>query len=112
MNRFRILAAIFACLAVLASGFMTVAAIAAPLGAPMTESGASNPPCSHCDDCDGMPCPMPAASCPHVSSSATPILVVSAVDMPAIVLGEVLWSAVAMTLTGLSQPPDPFPPRV
>ena len=111
MKRFRALAAIFACLAVLASGFVTVAAIAAPSGAPATERGATNAPCSHCDDCDGVPCPMPAASCLHVSSNAAPILVAETIDLPALDLGKVLWSVGAATLTGLSPPPDPFPPR-
>ena len=111
MKRFRAFAAVFACLAVLASGVMTVAAIAAPSIPPTSERSASNPPCSHCDDCDGMPCPMPAASCLHVSSNVAPILGTSAIDLPASDLGKVLWSVSTTTLTGLSPPPDPFPPR-
>ncbi len=108
MKRFRALAAVVACLAVLASGVMTVTAVAAPSAAPTSERSASNPPCSHCD---GMPCPMPAASCLHVSSNVAPILVASAIDLPAADLGKVLWSVGTTTLTGLSPPPDPFPPR-
>ncbi len=114
MKRLRSFAAVWACLAVLASGFLSVAAIAAPAGAPATERSASTPPCSHCPDCDGdgMPCPMPSTSCLHIASNVAPILGASAIALPTIDLGKILWSAGTSILIGLSPPPDPFPPRV
>ena len=53
MKRFRALAGLLSCLAVLAGGFMTVAAAAVPSSPPVTERSALGEPCSHCDDCGG-----------------------------------------------------------
>ena len=111
MGTFRRLAAFLGCLAVLASGFMTVAAAPVPSGAPVTERHLANAPCSNCDDCDGVPCPMPAASCLQVSSHAAPTLAPVTFDLPPIATVEVLWSLRITILSGLSPPPDPFPPR-
>jgi hypothetical protein len=111
MKRFRTLAAVLGCFAILASGFMTVAAVAAPSSPPMTERDAASAPCSHCDDCDGVPCPMPAATCLQTSSSAAPTLVAATVDLPALGFGTIRWSLRTTSLSGLSPPPDPFPPR-
>jgi hypothetical protein len=111
MKRLRALASVLACLAVLASGFMTVAAAAVPSVAPLAERHVANAPCSNCDDCDGMPCPMPAASCLQVSSHAAPTLAPTTVVLPPIESAEVHWSLRTAILSGLSPPPDPFPPR-
>jgi hypothetical protein len=111
MTRFRALASILACLAVLATGFMAVAAAAVPSGAPVTERSLANAPCSQCDDCDGVPCPMPAAACLLVSSHAAPTLAAAIVDLPPIESAKVFWSLRTTILSGLSPPPDPFPPR-
>jgi hypothetical protein len=112
MKRLRALAAVLGCLAILAGGFMTVAAAAAVPSSPlMTERDAASAPCSHCDDCDGVPCPMPAATCLQTSSSATPTLVAATFDLPAVGFGAIHWSLRTTSLSGLSPPPDPFPPR-
>jgi hypothetical protein len=111
MKRVRALASVLACLAVLASGFMTVAAATLPSAAPAAERGLANAPCSHCDDCDGAPCPMPLASCFQVSSHAAPTLVSASVVLPPIESGKVRWSIRTATLSGQSPPPEPFPPR-
>ena len=108
--RFRSFAVTFACLAVLASGFMSVAASAFPMGG-STQIGTSSTPCSHCPDCDGMPCPMPAADCVHAPSMPVPALTRTAVDLPAADLSEIHWPHPATILSGLSPPPDPFPPK-
>jgi hypothetical protein len=71
----------------------------------------ANAPCSNCDDCDGVPCPMPAASCLQVSSHAAPTLAPATIVLPAIESTEVRWSLRTTILSGLSPPPDPFPPR-
>jgi|GEM_PF-5159947 len=109
MTRLRLLAGLLGCLAVLAGGLMTVAA-AVPAGAPTTERSVAGAPCTHCDDCDGVPCPAPAATCMQISPNATPMLA-TAFDLPAIDFGKVHWSPRATILSGLSPPPDPFPPR-
>ena len=110
MTRFRTLAALLGCLAVLAGGFMTVAA-AMPSAAAATERSTASAPCSHCDECDGVPCPMPAATCLQAFSNATPTLTTGAFDLPAIGFTKIRWSLRATALSGLSPPPDPFPPR-
>jgi hypothetical protein len=111
MKRFRALAAVLGCLAVLAGGFMTVAAAAVPSSPPVAERDAANAPCSHCDECDGVPCPMPAAACVQASSNAAPTLAVATFDLPAVGFGKIRWSLRTISLSGLSTPPDPFPPR-
>jgi hypothetical protein len=88
---------------------MTVAAAAAPSTAPAMERHLANAPCSNCDDCDGVPCPMPAASCLQVSSHAAPTLAPATIVLPAIESTEVRWSLRTTILSGLSPPPDPFP---
>jgi hypothetical protein len=102
--RLRSFAALFACLAVLASGFVSVTALAMPMGA-------SSAPCSHCPDCDGAPCPMPAAACVHAPATPVPTLASTAIDLPAMDFSDVHWPLPAARLSGLSQPPDPFPPK-
>jgi hypothetical protein len=113
MQRFRALAAILACLAVLAGGAMTVAAATVPSGTPATELGTAtaSAPCSHCDDCDPVPCPMPATSCLHVSSNVTPALITATFDFPGPRFSGLQWPHSTVMLSGLSSPPDPFPPR-
>lgn len=111
MTRFRALAAVLGCLAVLAGGFMTVAAAAAP-SATATERSLENAPCSHCDDCDGVPCPMPAAACLQASSTVSPTLAVAPFALPAIGSSKIHWPLRVTALNGRSPPPDPFPPRL
>jgi hypothetical protein len=109
--RLRSLAALFACLAILASGIVSVAALAVPTGGSTTQSSASSTPCNHCPDCDGVPCPMPAAACVHAPATPVPTLASTAIDLPAVDFSEVHWPLPAARLSGLSQPPDPFPPK-
>jgi hypothetical protein len=114
MKRFRALAAFLGCLAVLASGFMNVAAAAtapASLPAQQERNAIGEQPCSHCDGCGDTSCPMPAATCLQASSNAAPTLPATIFDLPAISAGKVRWSLLATFLSGLSPPPDPFPPR-
>jgi len=111
MKRFRALTALLACLAVLAGGFMTVAAAAVPFSSPVTERDAASAPCSHCDECDGVPCPIPAAACVQAFSNPAPTLATATVDLPSMDASTIRWSLRATSLSGLSPPPDPFPPR-
>jgi hypothetical protein len=112
MKRGRALAAILGCLAVLAGGFMTVAAAAVPSGPPMTEQSAiGEQPCSHCEDCGNTSCPAPTATCVQACFSVAPSLAVTTFRLPAIEIGHASWSLRATILSGLSPPPDPFPPR-
>jgi hypothetical protein len=111
MKRLRALAAVLGCLAVLASGFMTVAA-AMPAGPSASERSAiGDQPCSHCDECGDAKCPMPAATCLQASSNAAPTLATATYDLPAIAAGTIHWPIGTSFLRGLSPPPDPFPPR-
>jgi hypothetical protein len=111
MKRLRALAAVLGCLAVLAGGFMTVAAAAVPLSPPVTERDTTSAPCSHCDDCDGVPCPMPTTTCVQMSSTVAPTLATATFELPAVGFGMVRWSLLTTSLSGLSPPPDPLPPR-
>lgn len=111
MMRLHLLAAILGCLAVLASGLMVVAAAAAPFASPASERSIAGAPCTHCDECDGVPCPMPTAACVQFSSNGTPTLASATLDLPAIGFGKIRWPLRSIVLSGLSPPPDPFPPR-
>jgi hypothetical protein len=112
MQRLRALAAVLGCLAVLAGGFMTVAAATAPSSSPLSEKSAiGGQPCSHCEDCGGTPCPAPTVACVQACMSVAPSLAVVAFRLPAIATGSVPRSLRAIVLSGLSPPPDPFPPR-
>jgi hypothetical protein len=107
---FRILAATLTCLAVLASGLSTVAA-AAPMGTSTSERSATNAPCSHCPDYPDMPCPMPASDCLQSAASAAPALFTTSFELPEFGYAEIHWPDRLLSLTGVCQPPDPFPPR-
>jgi hypothetical protein len=111
MSRLRIIAAILGCLAVLASGLMTVAAAAVPSVSPAAERSTASAPCTHCDDCDGAPCPAPTAACVQACVGVPPSLTVATFRLPMAESGKVRWSPGAIVLSGLSPPPDPFPPR-
>ncbi len=111
MMRLRALAALFACLAILASGVMTVAAAMPSTAAMADRSAATNAPCSHCDECDGVPCPIPMPACAQVGGGAVPALAATAADLPGFGSISIRWSHATASLSGLSPPPDPFPPR-
>ena len=111
----QMLVALAACLAVLAGSLMTVAAAATALsGAPAQEQSAlDEQPCSHCEGCDATPCPAPSPlpTCLQASSNAAPTLITVTFELPATASSEIRWSIRSTFLTGLSPPPDPFPPR-
>jgi hypothetical protein len=111
MQRLRALAALLGCLAVLAGGFLTVAAAAVPSSPPPTERSAMGEPCSHCEDCGNTSCPAPTATCLQACTSVAPSLAVVSFRLPAIETGHASWSLHTTILSGLSPPPDPFPPR-
>jgi len=112
VSRLRALVATLACLAVLAGGFVSVAASAFPANGSMAQDGKASMPCSQCHDCDGVPCQMPAAAaCLHVPASPLPLLVDACADLSARGFSEIHWSLRTTALSGLSLPPDPFPPR-
>jgi hypothetical protein len=109
MTRFRALATLFACLAILASTLNFAAAVQAASVAP--HGDAVSAPCSDCDDCDKRPCPMPMADCIQMHVNAGPALLAGAVALPAILFVTVQWSPAHRALSGLSPSPDPSPPR-
>lgn len=110
MTRLRALAALLGCLAVLAGSFMTVVA-ATEARAAVDRSAVDVEPCSHCDDCEGVPCPKPAAACLQAYASVAPAIAAVAIDLPAMDFRTFHWSPDSTSLSGLSPPPDPFPPR-
>jgi hypothetical protein len=108
MKRFRLLAAVLGCLAILAGGLSTVAVASTP----SAERLAVAEPCTHCSDCDGTPCPPTAAGCVLSCAAVPPTLAVATFALPAIDTGKTAWPSRLATLSGLSPPPDPFPPRL
>jgi hypothetical protein len=111
MKRFRLLAAVLGCLAILAGGLPTVALASAPTTAPV-QTAASEPCTTHCPDCDGTPCQPTAAGCVLSCGAALPTLGVATFVLPAIDTGKTAWPSLLAALSGLSPPPDPFPPRL
>lgn len=111
MMGLRLLAAVLGCLAVLAGGLTTLAAAAGPIATPAPAHSTVGAPCVHCDECNSLPCPTPASTCVQISPSGTPTLVASAFDLPTIGFGQIRWPLRTIILSGLSPPPDPFPPR-
>lgn len=112
MHRLRALAAVLVSLAILAGSFMTVAAATAPSSALLSEKSAlGGPPCSHCEDCGGTPCPAPTMACVQACMGVAPSLAVVAFRLPAITTGSAPRSLRGIVLNGLSPPPEPFPPR-
>src|SRR5262245_2818266 len=100
VKRLRALVAFLGCLAVLASGLMTVAS-AMPV----------KTPCSHCDDCDA-PCPAPGAACLQACIGTPPPLMAADLTWPSGHSADTPRATHAASLSGLSPPPDPFPPRL
>jgi len=79
MKRLRALVALLGCLAVLAGSVSVVAEATAAVRTTVDRSATDAQPCTHCDDCDGVPCPKSAVAC--LQACATPAVAV-AVDMP------------------------------
>jgi len=105
------LSAFLACLAILAGAVTTVASARVLFDAPPAHQDATAP-CSHCDDCDSkVPCPMPMADCVQVHANAAPMVAVAAIALPQAIDGNTYWWPNDTSLTGLSPPPDPLPPR-
>jgi hypothetical protein len=111
MKRLRTLAAFLGCLAVLVGGFMTVAAAAASSTPSQSARNDVGEPCRHCEDCGKTSCPAPTATCVQACMSVAPSLAVASFRLPAIETAHAQWSLCATILSGLSPPPDPFPPR-
>ena len=55
--------------------------------------------------------PAPTTACVQACTSVAPALAVVAFQLPMVSTGHVSWSLRAIALSGLSPPPDPFPPR-
>jgi hypothetical protein len=110
MKRLRTFAAFLGCLAVVAAGLPAVALASAPTTAPVQTTVSE--PCTNCPDCDGTPCPPAAAGCVLSCVAVPPTLGVATFALPAIDTGKTAWPSRLATLSGLSPPPDPFPPRL
>jgi hypothetical protein len=110
MGRLRVIAALLGCLAVLAAGVANVAA-AQDAGWTPAERGASTAPCSDCDNCDKIPCPMPMTDCLQVHAGGGAVVLAAFVALPPGPDVAERWAAPTHALSGLSPPPDPLPPR-
>jgi hypothetical protein len=104
------LSAFLACLAVLASAAGTVASARVQYGTVGTQQ-VMTAPCSHCDDCEKVPCQF-KGDCLQVNANAAPLLSAVAVEMTRLVDGIGYGSPGDTRLSGRSPPPDPFPPRL
>jgi hypothetical protein len=111
MMRLRLFAGLLGCLAVLASGLPTVALASTPTSKAAATQTAASELCSHCPDCDGSPCQPASAGCVLACVAAPPTLGMASFVLPAIDTGLTVWPARLAVLSGLSPPPDPFPPR-
>lgn len=101
-----------ACLAILAGAVTTVASARVLFDASAAHQAASEP-CSHCSDCnDKAPCPIPMADCVQVHASTAPMIAVAAITLSPPLHSAAYWWPADTALTGLSPPPDPFPPRI
>lgn len=107
--RLRALAAVFGCLAILAGTLNFVAAVQA--AQEIVHANAVSAPCTGCDDSDKAPCPMSTADCIQMHVNAGPALLADAAPLPAGQFVLLHWLPAHRTLSGLSPPPDPFPPR-
>jgi hypothetical protein len=54
---------------------------------------------------------MPMADCVQVHANAAPMVAVAAIALPQAIDGNAYWWPNDTSLTGLSPPPDPLPPR-
>ena len=111
MKRLRALVTLLGCLAVLAGGFSVVAEATAAVPTTVDRGAADGQPCSHCDDCDGIPCPKSAVACLQACAVPAPAVAVALPVLPELQAGSAPWSMRTAALSGLSRPPDPFPPR-
>jgi hypothetical protein len=115
--RLRVLSALIACLAVVATGLPAVALA----WAGSSVAGIDNPAAGHivqgtlctqhCPSCQDMPCPPTAERCAAACASLMPTLGVPTFTLSAPDRASVRWPTLRASLRGLSRPPDPFPPR-
>ncbi|MGQ0583152.1 MAG: hypothetical protein ACT4O6_14545 [Reyranella sp.] len=105
MKRFRALAGLLGCLAVLAAALPAIAIASAPV------QTAASEPCKHCPECDAGPCEPAAVSCVQACVATPPTLGVETFALPSLYAGKSIWPARSAMLHGQSPPPDPFPPR-
>jgi hypothetical protein len=105
MKRFRALARLLGCLAVLAASLPAISIASAPV------QTAASEPCKHCPDCDAGPCEPAAVSCVQACVATPPNLGVETFVLPSPHASKSVWPAQSAILHGQSPPPDPFPPR-
>lgn len=111
MKRLRDLVALLGCLAVLAGSVSVVAEATAAVRTSFDRGATDGQPCSHCDECDGVPCPKPAVACLQACATPAAAVAVAMPVLPELQAGSAAWSIRTAALSGLSRPPDPFPPR-
>jgi hypothetical protein len=115
--RLRVLSALIACLAVVATGLPAIAlawtgSSAAPIDRPAAEQAVLGALCSqHCPSCTDMPCPPTAERCVVACVGLMPTLGVANFALSVPGRTSMKWPMQLASLRGLSRPPDPFPPR-
>lgn len=105
MKRFRALAGLLGCLAVLAAAMPGIAIASAPV------QTAASEPCEPCPDCNGGPCDSTAARCFQACATVTPTLGMAVFVLTGFDFSQSVWTGRQTPLHGQSPPPDPFPPR-
>lgn len=106
--RLRALVAFLGCLAVLTGAVNAAAAMQAVVA---DHRSAIGTPCTDCDDCNKQPCPMAMTDCIQMHAGSGLALLSEEGDLGRARYIVLPWSLVHSTRSGLSPPPDPFPPR-
>lgn len=105
MKRFRALAGLLGCLAILAAALPAIAIASAPV------QTAASEPCEPCPDCNGGPCDSTAARCFQACVATPPTIGVETFALPPVHAGKTSWPGRTAVLHGQSPPPHPLPPR-
>lgn len=105
MKRFRALAGLLGCLAIMAAALPAIAIASAPV------QTAASEPCEPCPDCNGGPCDSTAARCFQACATSTPTLGMAVFVLTGLDFSQSVWTGQSAPLHGRSPPPDPFPPR-
>lgn len=109
MKRVRLLSALLACLAAVATGAPAFASAAVGMPSSATVSG----PPSHCSGCVDFGSDRCAkmVDCTAPCAASIPVLAVASFGLERVEVGGRVWQSYPPALTGEHPPPEPLPPR-
>lgn len=110
MKQIRLLSALLACLAAVATGLPAFASVAMVVQSDSTVSGAPSH-CMDCPDCGTDHCAQ-MVHCTAPCAASIPVLPFVAVELQRTEASSQTWQFNARTLTGERPPPEPLPPRL